>query len=309
MIGVFGEVMIELQPHGKGVFRRGVAGDTFNTAVMLSRLGSDVSYFTALGDDGFSDNIRQACEHHGLPLSSIITLPGVSPGMYAIENDSKGERTFTYWRSASAAKQCFSELRHFKSLIDNAQLCSAFYWSGITLALMSEDVLTHWLRFLSDQRAKGKPVFFDTNFRSNLWQGGEDIARAYDRALSVADYFLPSEEDLSAIYRFSHQDDIEAFCASLSCHTLMSSHKKAYYWSSEKSCVLPLEFSDSMVDATGAGDAFSGGFIHGINQHCSVEDAIRIAHKCASHVVQFKGAILPDSQWERLGLKEVYNVV
>ena len=233
----------------------------------------------------------------------------MSPGIYAIENDCKGERTFTYWRDASAAKQCFSELDHFKSLLDKAHACSGFYWSGITLALMSEDVLIHWLHFLTDQRAQGKLVFFDTNFRSNLWRDCDDVSRVYGKALSVVDYFLPSEEDLYSIYHFSNQQDVEKFCASLSCHTLMSSYKKAYFWSSGDSFVMPLEFNDSVIDSTGAGDAFSGGFVHGINQHFCVEEAIRIAHRCASQVVKFKGAILPDTQWERLVIEEINSAI
>lgn len=47
--------MIVLKFHSDDLFRRGVAGDTFNSAVTVSRLGNDVANFTALGTDGFSD--------------------------------------------------------------------------------------------------------------------------------------------------------------------------------------------------------------------------------------------------------------
>ena len=36
---------------GGGLFARGYGGDTLNTAVYLARLGVEVDYLTALGDD------------------------------------------------------------------------------------------------------------------------------------------------------------------------------------------------------------------------------------------------------------------
>ena len=54
-VACIGECMIELQQaqggQGGGLFSRGYGGDTLNTAVYLARLGIDVDYITALGDD------------------------------------------------------------------------------------------------------------------------------------------------------------------------------------------------------------------------------------------------------------------
>ena len=55
---VLGEVMLELRPaDGQGSYDLAYAGDTFNTAVQLSRLGIAISYVTMLGRDPFSDAI------------------------------------------------------------------------------------------------------------------------------------------------------------------------------------------------------------------------------------------------------------
>ena len=43
--------MIELKQADGGLFSRGYGGDTLNTSVYLARLGVDVDYITALGDD------------------------------------------------------------------------------------------------------------------------------------------------------------------------------------------------------------------------------------------------------------------
>ena len=59
MTGVasIGECMIELKQAGGGLYSRGYGGDTLNTAVYLARLGVEVDYITALGDDPLSDEM------------------------------------------------------------------------------------------------------------------------------------------------------------------------------------------------------------------------------------------------------------
>ena len=53
-----GEVMIELAATGEpGLYRRGIAGDSYNTAVYLAREGLHVAYLTRLGDDAHSRHI------------------------------------------------------------------------------------------------------------------------------------------------------------------------------------------------------------------------------------------------------------
>ena len=51
-----GECMVELSRRGDGM-SLGYGGDTFNTAVYAARLGLDVAYATALGDDPYSQAI------------------------------------------------------------------------------------------------------------------------------------------------------------------------------------------------------------------------------------------------------------
>ena len=62
-VACLGEVMLELSPLNSGdraSFAMGVAGDTYNTAVMLRRCGVDVAYFTRLGSDPFSGQVLRA---------------------------------------------------------------------------------------------------------------------------------------------------------------------------------------------------------------------------------------------------------
>ena len=72
-----GEVMVEMSAadsagQSSGLYRRGIAGDSYNTAVYLARAGLPVSYLTRLGDDGFSEEI----------ISGRLPYPDVVKGIY-----------------------------------------------------------------------------------------------------------------------------------------------------------------------------------------------------------------------------------
>ena len=110
-IACLGEVMIELIAHDDGQAHIGVAGDTYNTAVYMSKLSNadelEVFYVTALGTDRFSERIISQLESHGIRSDFIERRKSHMPGLYAINTDEFGERSFSYWRGEAAARTLF----------------------------------------------------------------------------------------------------------------------------------------------------------------------------------------------------------
>jgi 2-dehydro-3-deoxygluconokinase len=309
MIAVLGEVMIELAPAGAGLLKTGVAGDTYNTAVMLSHLGAQVCYATALGDDNFSAEIRSAMQQHGLTISAVLTLKAQQPGLYCISNSADGERSFSYWRQQSAARQAFQSGLLFEQLLQAISHCTDIYWSGITLSLMSDGVLSRWLLFLQQLRNRGGRVYFDTNFRAALWQDRTCKLTSYQAALLHCDYFLPSLEDCQSIWECdSLTQALELIQSELPVSgpapvVCLTAQQQVFWLEASTIKQFSLKFSEQMLDATGAGDAFSGALIAALQQGLTAESAVQIAHSAASLVVQHQGAILPDSVWPQLKLR------
>ncbi len=65
-IASIGECMIELRQMPGGHLTRSFGGDTLNTAVYLARLGAEVDYVTALGDDPLSDEMIAGWQAEGI---------------------------------------------------------------------------------------------------------------------------------------------------------------------------------------------------------------------------------------------------
>ena len=82
-----GECMVELAQAGENTYRRGFAGDTFNTAWYARRLLPDdwtVSYASCIGADAVSDEMAAFMHGEGIDTSSLRRVEGRTVGLLDI---------------------------------------------------------------------------------------------------------------------------------------------------------------------------------------------------------------------------------
>ncbi len=198
-----GEVMIEMARGSDGRFAQACGGDTFNTAVYLARAGLPVSYATALGNDPYSDRICALATTEGISTDLIVRVPGRMAGLYLIETDEAGERTFHYWRDTAPARDLF-ELPEWGRIAEGIASARIIYFSGITLSLYSNTGLGRFLAILELARQAGAKVVFDSNYRPRNWRGDLQRTRTvYIEALKRVDIALPTSEDDVALFAYS----------------------------------------------------------------------------------------------------------
>ncbi|ASJ71318.1 sugar kinase [Granulosicoccus antarcticus] len=294
-IACIGEVMIELSLQGGSQDARlGVAGDTFNTAVYLKRTVSshDVAYLTVLGTDSFSEQIAERIASENLDVNHIPRTSGRVPGLYAINTDAHGERSFTYWRDQAAARLMFDE--SVGPSFDVLAEFDVLYYSAITLAILPVPARMRFLSHLERFRAMpGKQVAFDSNYRPRLWASQAEAQKYIADAWRQCDIALPSVDDEMELFNDASE---EAALARLQQYGL---HKGAL----KRGAKGPLDLGDpdntpsftqvsNVVDSTAAGDSFNGGYLAQLLAGASPMEAARAGHDCASQVVQHRGAII-----------------
>ena len=156
-----GECMGELSETGSpGTLSMGFAGDTLNTAYYLRHsLGEDwqVDYVSAVGTDGLSDRMIDFLKSEGIGTDHVRRLADKTIGLYYITLKD-GERSFTYWRNDSAAKRLASDPAALNHALEGADLA---YWSGITLAILSNQDRLALIEALGQFAGKGGTVVFD----------------------------------------------------------------------------------------------------------------------------------------------------
>ncbi len=166
-----GECMLEVQANGFGPAVFAYGGDTFNTSVYLRRCSKpkniEVSYATGLGTDQLSQSLKKEWQALGLRLDEVEYIEGRLPGMYLIQTNSHGERTFHFWRENSAARAYFQAAQ--TALEKNADNLDCLYFSGITLAILNDASRQRLFALLERATSNGCRVVFDNNFRPQLW--------------------------------------------------------------------------------------------------------------------------------------------
>jgi 2-dehydro-3-deoxygluconokinase len=287
---VFGEAMIELSGLSENTANIGVAGDTYNTAVYLSRAGVKTSYVTGLGEDQFSGRIRKAIAAENIDTRFIRTIPDRIPGLYAINVDAHGERSFNYWRSESAARAFFSA-QDIDDVLGEMAKASVFYLSGITLSLFQNNI-SDIIALVKNLTANGGILAFDTNYRANGWPSPEQAIASIEAIIPYVSVALPTWDDEAVLFGVSTPEECcERWLKNGAAEVAVKAGPKGAFlsghgWVSPDVVVSP-------KDTTGAGDSFNGGYLSARIMGHAPSSAAEKANQLAARVLMRSGAILP----------------
>lgn len=285
-----GEGMLELRRED-GEWRLGTGGDVLNTAIHLARFGYEVALLSALGSDPFSDDLRGRWQSEGLDTSLVLSHPQRHCGLYAISTDEQGERSFTYWREASAAREMFA-LPESDAVTRTAAEADLLYFSLITLAILPPEGRARLLQVAERVRANGGTVAFDGNYRARLWATPAHAAAVRDAAIPLTNIGLPTFEDEQRISGSADPAQVAWRWHEGRCGEVVVKL-------GERGCLLssgelqPPPAPVSVLDSSGAGDAFNAGYLDGRLQAVEPAEAALRGQRLAAWVLTRRGAIPP----------------
>lgn len=305
--------MLELHGTAFGAMQQSYGGDTFNTAVYLARCGGDalsVWYATALGDDGLSAEMMRRWAQQGLELGLVRRIPGRLPGLYQIEVDAHGERRFSFWRDQSAARAYF-EVPH-TPLEQRAAEWDAFYFSGISLAILPPEGRERLFALAQSLRDRGATVVFDNNYRPRLWPEVGVARAAFTRAFGLASVVLVTADDHQALFGLASLEEAVQAAQQLpaaeivikrgAAPTLVRAGAGAWE-------AVATEHVPRVVDTTAAGDSFAAGYLsRRLTGHAPVV-AAQFGNRLAARVIQHPGALIPLEAMEDLAAPGVTSNV
>jgi 2-dehydro-3-deoxygluconokinase len=287
--------MVELRAVGEDSFARSYAGDVYNTAVYLKRSfpGAQVQFLTATGDDAMSRAMRGMWNTQGIDDALAFSVQGGSVGVYLIETDALGERSFHYWRSDSAARGWLALLQaRGESILRGADI---LYLSGITLAILDPDERAAAIELLRRMRSHVGRIAFDPNVRPRLWQSPQAAAQTIRAALSACDIALPSTEDLAWLFQVdepTRQVDLLMEMGVSEVALTLGAEGCAVAGGALRTQLSTAKV-ERVIDTSGAGDAFNGVYLANRLQGSSPEEAAEAALLVAARVVTHAGAIIP----------------
>lgn len=292
-VASIGECMVELSDAGAGLFSRSFGGDTLNTALYLARLGIETSYVSALGDDPLSSAMLDAWSAEGINIDEVVRVPGRLPGLYMIERNGLGERSFLYWRDRAPAREFFDHIDDL--VLERLARFDWLYLSGITLSLYNDDGRARLIELLSRARRNGGRVAFDGNYRPRGWNDATTARRVFDSLLPHVDLALPTFDDEKLLFGDADADSCAARLRAAGIAEIvvkMGSRGCIVYSEGGRTEVIPDEVLQP-VDTTAAGNSFNAGYLAGRLSGASLSKSARAGHRLAGVVIQWPGAVIP----------------
>ena len=311
-IAAIGEVMVELAPHpipdnlnnisaGKELMALSFAGDTYNTSVYMARLGLETEYVTNLGDDPYSQKILERMASENIHTTMIQRLPSRAPGLYIIRNTEDGEREFFYWRKEAPARELFSTAESSEALFEKLKTCNCVYVSGITLAIISAQARENFFNVIKKLREKNITIAFDSNYRPRLWASKEEAQQTMLQILQQSDIALLTLDDELLLWGDDTIEGCKKRYADCSLRELILKRgaEDAVIVTKNSQQHIPVPKVDNVIDTTGAGDSFNAGYLAARLQGESAEAAVQNGIRCASIIIQHRGAVIAKNIFEK----------
>lgn len=244
-------------------------GQSATAMVTLARLGMRARYIGKVGSDDLGRFQINSLLSEGVESSGVRVVDSAeSQTAFIIIDQTTGERTILWHRDE-------------RLTIAPDEVEFDMVTSGRVLLLDGHDVAAS-IRAAEHARRAGIPTVLDID---NFYEGTEELLPLIDFNICSSDF--PSratgEADLKLALKKLHEQSGSSFVTS----TVGKYGVLAYF---QGQYIHSPAFEVVCRDATGAGDAFHGGFIYGLLNGLSVEETLRFANAVAALKCRAVGA-------------------
>ena len=255
-------------------------GDALNEATVLKALGGDVRLRTVLGDDEAGRAVLRRMEQVGLDTAQTAIRDDFHTSVNVVLVKPDGQRCFLTDPGASQRKLRLEDIP-LPLPADTGILCfaSIFVFPQMKTAEMAE--------VFRAAKEQGITVCADMTKRKN----GETTADVA-QALRYIDYLFPNDAEAMLLTGKGSPEEAAADLLNAGVGTVVvkCGPKGCYIANREGSFWVAAEENVTVVDTTGAGDSFVGGFLYALSNDLPLQECARIANSCGAKAVQKIGA-------------------
>tara|TARA_Y100001968_G_scaffold24257_1_gene19004 strand:- start:1731 stop:2747 length:1017 start_codon:yes stop_codon:yes gene_type:complete len=311
----FGEALIDRlgPPGGNPLYDLPVTdcfgGAPANVACALSRLGVDVSFIGSLGNDEIGRSFKDLLIERGINIAGLQSDTDRPSRIVLVRRDTSGERFFEGFegdKGLGFADEAISNeqiIKDWPLIIENAK------WLVMgTIPLASEISSSAFRGCIENAVHAGIKIAIDLNWRPTFWRNevSEVMTPSLKEkneiffilknvsliklAIEEAQWFFNTSEPLEISSSFPHRPSVVVTDGANPVSWLLNNHLG-------KSFAISI---DSVIDTTGAGDAFTAGLIYKLLpleldqiSKQKAEEIIQFAIACGAYVCKGLGAIDP----------------
>lgn len=249
-----GEMLIDFTPveNMANTYTANPGGAPANVAVSIARNDISVGFAGKLGNDDFGKMLLRTLSSENVEVLIPQLTDDATTTMAFVTFDESNDRSFTFARKPGADMLiCEDDVKK----IDFTKWDIVHAGSVSQSGSPSKDAV---LLALRKAKEADKLVSFDINYRDKIWSVQECKAEV-DKVLEYVDLLKISEEELmfvggiGNIHDFMHTHNISVVVLT------RGSEGATIYYNGEEANVPAVNVN--VVDTTGAGDAYWGGFL------------------------------------------------
>ena len=250
-------------------FKLGPGGKGSNQAIAAAKAGGKVTFISRIGNDPFGEMALSAYASAGVK-ANVMRMEGVSTGAaFIFVNEDNGDNAIIVAPGA-AGLIGIEDVDANRAEIENA----AIFMTQLEQPL---DAATHALGIA--RRAGVTTVFNPAPAQT-----------VPDEIYALCDYVVPNEVEVAHIVGHPVETDEQARAAGdillqkgTGCAIITLGARGALYHAPGRSELIPAFSAGKVVDTTGAGDAFLGGFAAALSQ--GQEPAAAVRFGCATAAI------------------------
>ena len=257
-----GEILIDFTPYGKSeagqrLFEQNPGGAPANVLTALSKFGRKTAFIGKVGKDMHGAFLKDVLIENDIATDGLLEDETVFTTLAFVALSEDGERSFSFARKPGA-DTCLTEKELNRELIE----ASKVFHIG-SLSLTAEPVKSTTLKALAIAKEAGCIISYDPNYRAPLWETKEDAVREMRSVLSFVDVMKLSDEETELLTGIENPENaafklieqgVSIVAVTLGAEGALIATKEG--------CAHVAGYSAEVVDSTGAGDSFWGGFLH-----------------------------------------------
>ncbi|HSV31575.1 MAG TPA: carbohydrate kinase family protein [Atribacteraceae bacterium] len=253
-------------------------GGAHNTGVILSKLGVETAVIGKVGRDDLGEFLLNTLKRQGIDTRGIAITEEFGTSATMVIVDGQGERTFLHYTGANRALRADDVRTEFFSGSKILHISGTFLMPGID----GEGTAQVFRR----AQEQGILTTLDT-----YWDDTGRWLPVIEPCLSHLDIFISNRDESSAISGRMDLVDNARFFLDYGIKTvaIKMGNEGSFIMTAEDKILVP-PFVVETVDGSGAGDAFSAGFLVGVLKGWDFYRTGRFANACGALCVQKIGA-------------------
>jgi fructokinase len=299
-VTALGELLVDFteKGHSEGgerLFEQNPGGAPANVLVALQRLGMQTAFLGKVGTDMHGEFLRDTLAQEGVNIEGLVSDSQYFTTLAFVALSSSGERNFSFARKPGADTQFRPEELH-KDIIEQSRL----FHIG-SLSLTNEPARSTTLLALETAQKAGCILSYDPNYRAPLWNSPEEATQQMRSVLSYIDLVKLSDSETELLTGCSEpkQAGKALIQQGVKIVVVTLGRKGAYVCTKEGGALVPT-FDGKVIDTTGAGDSFWGGFLFAFLQsgvqvnevtQKQAESFTRFGNAAATICVSMRGGI------------------